>query len=126
MEFLGVNTDGRYQVIEEEPILRVFLVREILPHDDVAGEDPLEDGAGEGADAARRKDGVRSAPGGRHRAGEVVLDEDDRRPVERDQPAHLADERAERVLDLERRPECARAPVRVKRRATILIESSCK
>ena len=42
----------------------------------------------------------------------VAFDEDDRRALERDEPAQLADEGAERLVELERRAERARAPVR--------------
>ena len=51
------------------------------------------------------------ARSGDHPRGAVV-GEHDRRPVERDEAAQLADERGERLLDLERRAERAGAAIR--------------
>ena len=42
----------------------------------------------------------------------VAFDEDDRRPLEGHEAAQLADERAERLVELERGAESARAAVR--------------
>src|SRR5207302_3407609 len=71
-----------------------------------------EDRPADRTDAAGRKDLVRPASRGRDRARGLALDQDDRRPVERNELAQLVDERVERPLDLERGSECAGAAVR--------------
>ena len=45
------------------------------------------------------------APGGRDHARHALLGEHDRHAVERHEPAQLADERAERLVEIERRVE---------------------
>ena len=95
--------------VDELAVLRVRRVGEVAggrrPRRRARARAPSR-GAGRRCPAGRHV--VRAAPGGRDRPRRVVLDEHDRRAVERHEPAHLADERAERLLDLERRPERAR------------------
>ena len=98
--------------VEQHLVFRVLGIREIPPNDDFAGEHAVEHRAAQWACGARREDLVRSAACRRHRAGGLTLDEDDRRSLERDEAAYLADEGAERLLDLERRSERAGAAVR--------------
>ena len=56
-----------------------------------------------------REDLVGRPAGDGHHVRDAAFGEDDRRPVERDQAAQLADEGAERLVEVERRRECPRA-----------------
>src|SRR5581483_2018325 len=96
----------------EELVLGELLLLEVLAHDDVAAAHTLEHGAAHRPRASGREELGRTAARGRDRLRGVVLDEDDRGTVERNDGAELADERAEGRLDLERRAERTRAAVR--------------
>src|ERR687887_313777 len=74
----------------------------IIPIGDLARADALEHRAAQGADASRREHRPRSGAGRGDRPGVLALNEHDRGAVEREEALHLADERAERLLDLER------------------------
>ena len=68
--------------------------------------------AGHGPPRARRKDRFDRGAGRRDHPRRAVVGQDDRRPVERDHAPQLANERGERLLDLERRPERPCAAIR--------------
>ena len=74
--------------------------------------DRFEDRAGGGARRAGREHLVRGCARGRQHLESISLEEDDAQPVERYEPAHLADERAERLVEPERGAERPRAAVR--------------
>ena len=85
---------------------------EVAPHDDPALEHLLEHRSLERPCTAGREDLVRAPAGGRHRRRRVPFDENDRCPLERDEATQLADEGAERRVELERRGERAGDAVR--------------
>ena len=113
----GAEQEWRHQLAaqtEREELLvggRVPLL-EVAAHDHLSLEHALEQRALDRVAVPGREDLVRTAAGGRHRRRGVALDEDDRRPLEGKETAQLADERAERLVELERRAEGARAAVR--------------
>ena len=111
---------------DEQTVLRELRVGEVVAHDRMAGEHALQHGALERADAAGREQLVRAAAGGGDRRRRVVLDEHDRRAVERNEAAQLDDERAERLLDLQRRAERAGAAVRRLERVDVAAELVAK
>ena len=97
---------------DERLLLPVPRRLELAPVDGlVRREHVLEQRAGERRRRARREGVVRAGAGGGHHARRAVLGEDDRDAVEREQAAQLADERAERLGELERRAQRARAAV---------------
>ena len=87
----------------EVRLLGVLLLGHVLPVDDLPALRHFEQ-EGPRCRPARsgRKDRLGRGAGRRDHAGDAVVGEDDRRPVEWNQPAELADERAKRLLDLER------------------------
>ncbi len=75
-------------------------------------EDAFEQRAFDRVTVPGREDVARAAAGSGHRRRGVAFHEDDRRPLEGNEAAQLANERAERLVELERRAEGARAAVR--------------
>ena len=85
---------------------------EVAPHDDLAVEHAFEQRALDRVAVPGREDVAGAAAGRRHRGRGVAFDEDDRRPLEGNEAAQLADEGSERLVELERRAESTRAAVR--------------
>ena len=97
---------------DEAAVLRVLVVGELAPDDDLAVEHALEHRAVKRPLAPGGKHLGRAAACGGDRSRGVALDQHDRRALERHEPAYLADERAKRLLHLERGAERACAAVR--------------
>ena len=104
---LAAQTEAEEQLVRME--LPLF---EVAPDDDLTVEHSLQHRAPDRIAVAGRKDLALAAPGSRHRRRRVAFDQDDRRPLEGDEPAQLADERAERFVELERGAERPRTAVR--------------
>jgi hypothetical protein len=98
--------------VGQRALLAVALLEEVLAHHELPAEHFLEHRAGDGRARSGWIDRLLAAAGRGHHLRAPVLREDDRGALERDEPAQLADERAERLLDLERRAEGPRAAVR--------------
>src|SRR4029450_825469 len=90
----------------------VLPVGDVAPYDDLAVEHAFEQRALDRVAVAGREHVTGAAARGRHRGRGVALHQDDRRPLEGNEATQLADERAERLVELERRAERARAAVR--------------
>ena len=97
---------------DEAAVLRVLVVGELAPDDDLAVEHAVEHRAVKRPLAPGGKHLGRAAACGGDRSRGVALDQHDRRALERHEPAYLADERAKRLLHLERGAERACAAVR--------------
>ena len=108
----GVTSSLRSPSARRLLVRGVLPVAEVAPYDDLAVEHALEQGALDRVAVAGREHFARAAAGGGHRGRGVALHEDDRRPLEGNEAAQLPDERAECLVELERRAEGARAAVR--------------
>jgi len=91
--------------LEQLRLLRIALVRNVLAVDGLTAEHLLEQRALDGPVRPRREDVVRGAPGRGHHLRAARVGEHDRHPLERNQPAELANERVEGLVQLERRAQ---------------------
>jgi hypothetical protein len=99
---------------EGEQLLLLGIARRLHrpPVDELAVEHLLQYRSFDGPRGAARKHPIGAAAGDRHHLCASALDEHDRDAVEGDESAQLANERAERLVEVERRRERPRAPVR--------------
>jgi len=97
---------------EELVVLRELTLGQVASHDEPPVEHASQHRALDRTDAAGWENLTRPEAGGGHRGRRVAFHEDDRRPLERHEPAELADERAERLVELERGAEGPGASVR--------------
>ena len=98
--------------LEQHRFLGMELVEHVAPVDGAPRRERLEDRAVDRARASRREDFSGALARGREHFELVAFDEHDGDPIERHEPAHLADERAERLLEDQGRPERAGAAIR--------------
>ena len=97
--------------LDEFALLRIASVDHVLPVDGLAfPQDVGEKRLAHGLARAAREDHLGADSRDRHHPSRSRLFEDDRHPVERDEPSQLADERLEGRVEVERGAERAGAP----------------